>query len=153
MDAIQDITKYIESLSLNKQQATRLHRVAGNAMRRIITKNVRSQKNIDGTSMRGRKGTPTYINSKGRIVKNKKMFQKVPRFSRLEVSSNSTEVGFSGKVARIVRTHNEGMSENFRLPSGVINITMPKREFMGWNKEMQQEVFNSIDAEFLKLKR
>jgi phage virion morphogenesis protein len=148
---IGELGDLVDGLALNKVQATKLNRIASNAMRRILAKNIRDQKDIHGRPFTPRKKLKLSIRN-NKIKKTGKMFQKVARLSVVESDDKNAYLGFNSKMARIVDVHNMGGVLSFKRSSGKMVIQeIPKREFFGWSDEMVREVRESIINEYSKM--
>lgn len=152
---LQELSKMINGLALTKVQAVQLNRAATVAMRKVVGKNIRSQKDVYGVAFKPRskrkfKRSGKY-NSKIRLTS--KMFTGVIKNSLVKADQKSAFMGFNGKMAYIVRLHNDGGSYKTKMPSGRTSkvLDMPKRQFFGWNEEMMTEVKRAIINKYAKI--
>ncbi len=154
MSNLKDINKIsdlIDGLALNNVQATRLNRVAGNAIRRVVRANLKAQKDIHNHPFQPRKKA-TFLRKNGKIQLSNKMFTTASRSLNQDANAKGVAVGYSGVAAAILNIHNSGDRVNFKRRSGKnVAYMMPKREFLGWSDAMVQEVRDSIINEYSKL--
>ncbi|MCC4603965.1 phage virion morphogenesis protein [Xanthomonas campestris pv. parthenii] len=90
-----------------------VHRKIGTALRRSQSQRIGRQQAPDGTSYAPRKMP---VRDKAGRVKRKKMFAKLrqTKFLKVSASPNEVSVGFMGRVSRIARVHQDGLSERVR---------------------------------------
>lgn len=101
---------------LDPGERRRLARTIGTALRRSQTQRIARQQNPDGTPYAARKHQ---LRTKAGRIKRLKMFVKLrqAKFFKVMASENAVSVGFTGRVGRIARVHQEGMMDAVR-PSG-----------------------------------
>ncbi|BAS67623.1 phage virion morphogenesis protein [Bathymodiolus septemdierum thioautotrophic gill symbiont] len=147
-----NLNELIQGLALNKVQATKLNKAAGNAMRRVVRANLKNQKDTDGKPFQPRKIQKFNLAKNGKISLNKKMFRGASRSLNQDANADGVSVGYSSVAAKILKIHNEGGKVAFRRGSGkYVAYAMPKREFLGWSDSMTSEVRDSIINEYSKL--
>lgn len=147
---IEGLSRLIDGLALNKVQATKLNRSASNAIRRVLAKTLREQKDIHGKPLKQRQKV-AFLRSKGKIKRSNKMFTKTARLSVVGSDEHNAYLGFNKKMAKIVQVHNTGGIVKFRRWGGITVQQMPKREFFGWSDAMVKEVRDSIINTYSKL--
>lgn len=152
LENLNQLQALVNSLAMTKVQAANLNRVAGNAMRRIVRKNIKQQQDIHGKQFKPRKKSNYTQAKSGKISLNTKMFRAAARYLNQDADADGVAVGYSGKAAHVLRKHNAGLAIKFKRRSTgkYVNYKMPKREFLGWSQEMLKEVENSVMNEYLK---
>lgn len=156
---IEGLSNLIDGLALNKVQATKLNRAAGNAMRRVVRANLRAQKDISGNLFYPRKKSPNAWKRLGREALNRKMFRTASRSLLQDARAEGVTIGYTQRAGKILRIHNFGESVKFKRrrdprtykQTRYVQYMMPKREFLGWSDAMVQEVRDSIINEYSKL--
>jgi phage virion morphogenesis protein len=101
-------------LKLGPGQRTTINRRVAQDLRRGQAKRIASQHNPDGSEYTPRKTRQKLRSKIGRIKRQRAaMFERIRLQKNLKVESNANGigVGFIGRVARIARTHQEGLSE------------------------------------------
>ncbi|OOW63307.1 phage tail protein [Xanthomonas campestris pv. leeana] len=95
-----------------------LARKIGTELRRSQSQRIGRQQAPDGTPYAPRK---EQLRGKAGRVKRKKMFAKLrqAKFLKVNARPNEVSVGFMGRVSRIARVHQDGLSEQVR-PGGPI---------------------------------
>lgn len=98
---------------LEPTERRRLLRVVGTTLRHSQSQRIGALKAPDGTPYPIRK---RQLRSKSGRVKRLKMFTKLRQFKYLKLftTANTAAVGFSGKVSRIARAHQEGQMDAVR---------------------------------------
>jgi len=153
LNNINELADLINGLALNKVQATKLNRTAGNAMRRVVRANLKAQKDIHGKSFEPRKKLKYTKSFSGKISLNKNMLRTASRSLNQFADEKGVALGYSTVASKILKTHNWGANVKFKRSSGkYVSYLMPKREFFGWSDAMIAEVRNSIINEYSKLK-
>ncbi|MBV6804079.1 phage virion morphogenesis protein [Xanthomonas campestris pv. lawsoniae] len=101
---------------LQEGERRKLARKIGTALRRSQSQRIGKQQAPDGTPYAPRK---EQLRDKAGRVKRKKMFVKLrqAKYFKVSASANQVSVGFVGRVSRIARVHQEGLSESVR-PGG-----------------------------------
>lgn len=136
MDELQRVDDWLEALLANIEPATRkkMMRDLAQQLRRTQQKNIRLQRNPDGSAYEARKVTAR--SRKGRI-KRKLMFSKLrtARFLRVSSSVNSASVAFEGRVQRIARVHHYGLRD--RVSRKGPEVCYAARRLLGVNNEVK----------------
>ncbi|QBG91694.1 phage virion morphogenesis protein [Xanthomonas oryzae pv. oryzae] len=118
MDDLTALETWAAPLLVRLQEGERrkLARKIGTALRRSQSQRIGKQQAPDGSAYSPRK---QQLRHKAGRVKRAKMFAKLRQAKFLKVSANPNEVsvGFVGRVSRIGRVHQEGLSERVR-PGG-----------------------------------
>lgn len=111
---------------------TRVARRVGMALRRAQQRRIAAQQDPDGTPYAPRRTPPAAPRRTGRI-KRRAMFAKLRQARHLRVSANAAEVavGFTGRVARIARVHQEGLTDT--VTRGGKRVTYAKRRLLGFS--------------------
>ncbi len=112
---------------------TKLTRSLAQQLRRSQQQRVKQQRNPDGSVYAARK--PRDLKGKkGRIKRQAKMFQKLPRASHLKAKGDgqSITVGFTGRVARIARVHQYGLKD--RAEVNAPEVRYRQRELLGFTQ-------------------
>ena len=110
---------------------SKLARSLAQKLRRSQQQRVKQQRNPDGSAYAARK--PRDLKGKkGRIKRQVKMFQKLPKASYLKAKGDgqSITVGFTGRVARIARVHQYGLKD--RAEANAPQVRYQQREVLGF---------------------
>ncbi|WLH15453.1 phage virion morphogenesis protein [Pseudomonas hefeiensis] len=118
----------LEPASRNK-----LARSIGQALRRSQQQRIIVQRNPDGSKYAPRKQR-NLRGKQGRVKRKLKMFLKLRTASFLKVQGdgNAISVGFTGRIARIARTHQFGLKD--RAEQGAPDVTYDRRELLGFTE-------------------
>jgi len=111
-------------------------------LRRSQTQRIASQQAPDGAPYAVRKQRKNLRGKKGRIKRQKAaMFQKIrtQKNLKIEQDENQLSVGFFGRVARIARVHQEGLTD--KVAKKGPDYRYPARPLLG---------FNAADVEFIR---
>ncbi|WP_372178156.1 phage virion morphogenesis protein [Xanthomonas axonopodis pv. phyllanthi] len=118
MDDLTTLENWAAPLLARLQPGERrtLARKIGTELRRSQSQRIGKQQAPDGKPYAARK---EQLRDKAGRVKRKKMFAKLrqAKFVKVSASPNEVSVGFVGRVSRIARVHQEGLSERVR-PGG-----------------------------------
>lgn len=112
---------------------SKLARSLAEKLRRSQQHRVKQQRNPDGSPYAARK--PRDLKGKkGRIKRQAKMFQKMPKASYLKAKGDgqSITVGFTGRVARIARVHQYGLKD--RAEANASEVKYEQRKVLGLSK-------------------
>ena len=113
---------------------SKLTRSLAQQLRRSQQQRVKQQRNPDGSVYAARK--PRDLKGKkGRIKRQAKMFQKLPRASHLKAKGDgqSITVSFTGRVARIARVHQYGLKD--RAEDNAPQFRYKQREVLGFTSQ------------------
>jgi len=101
---------------LEPAERRRLARTVGTALRRAQTQRIARQQNPDGTPYAPRK---QQLRTKAGRIKRLKMFVKLRQAKHFKImaTDQAVSIGFTGRVGRIARVHQEGMMDSVR-PGG-----------------------------------
>ncbi|MXI50135.1 phage virion morphogenesis protein [Pseudomonas moraviensis] len=115
----------LEPASRNK-----LARSVGQALRRSQQQRIIAQQNPDGSRYAPRKQR-NLRGKLGRVKRRLRMFQKLRAASFLKVhgDGNAISIGFTGRVARIARVHQYGLTD--RAERGASEVQYDQREILG----------------------
>nr|WP_043907515.1 phage virion morphogenesis protein [Xanthomonas hortorum] len=113
--------------------------------RRSQSQRIGKQQAPDGTPYAPRK---QQLRDKAGRVKRKKMFAKLrqAKYFKVSASPNQVSVGFVGRVSRIARVHQDGLTEQVR-PGGP-RASYEKRMLLGFTKEDRHITENIILGNF-----
>lgn len=129
MDNLHKVDEWLAALLANLGPATRqrMMRELAQDLRRNQQKNIRLQRNPDGSGYEPRKVTAR--TKKGRIKR--QMFSKLrtAKYLKTAVSADSTCVQFEGKVQRIARVHHYGLRD--RVSRKGPQVRYAKRRLLG----------------------
>lgn len=130
---------------LQEGERRKLARKIGTALRRSQSQRIAKQQASEGTPYAPRK---EQLRDKAGRVKRKKMFAKLrqAKYFKVSASPNEVSVGFMGRVSRIARVHQEGMTEQVR-PGGP-RVTYAKRRLLGISEHDKEEIMNLILGKF-----
>lgn len=148
----EQLTKLLASLKISDREKLDLNRNIANHARRYFRAQIRQQTDIYDQPYAPRKRT-------GRSRK-RGMFTGLSRMLKTNISPYGFEVGLTGIFAHIGRIHNEGQAVSIpikmngyrnlktnRFEGGTksrMAVRMPERTFIGWNKQLEQEVVGII---------
>lgn len=129
MDDLQQLEAWASPLleKLQPPARRRLARIVGTALRRSQTERIRAQRNPDGAEYAPRKRAQA-----GQIKRRAdRMFQGLIKAKHFKVEANAraVAVGFFGRVSRIARVHQEGLSDRV-TPKGP-SVRYERRELLG----------------------
>ena len=113
---------------------SKLARSLAQKLRRSQQHRVKQQRNPDGSPYAARK--PRELRGKqGRITRQVKMFQKLPKASYMKAKGDeqSITVGFTGRVTRIARVHQYGLKD--RAEANAPQVLYKKREVLGFTSQ------------------
>lgn len=138
MDDLQQLEGWIGPLLAKLQPAARrrLARNVGTALRRSQAQRIRDQRNPDGSNYAPRKRAQA-----GQLKRRAdRMFQGLtkPKHLKVEASEQAVAVGFLGRVARIARVHQEGLSDRV-TPKGP-TVRYERREVLGFTEAERQTI-------------
>ncbi|WP_372356754.1 phage virion morphogenesis protein [Xanthomonas sp. NCPPB 3443] len=122
---------------LQEGERRKLARKIGTALRRSQSQRIGKQQAPDGSPYAPRK---QQLRQKSGRVKRAKMFAKLrqAKYFKVSASPNQVSVGFVGRVSRIARVHQDGLTERVR-PGGPIT-RYEKRMLLGFSVEDRQFV-------------
>jgi phage virion morphogenesis protein len=127
---------------LKPADRARLARKVGTALRRSQQKRIAAQRSPDGTAYAPRKAAPK--RSKAGRIKRGAMFVKLRQTRHLRARGTAAEVvvGFSGRVSRIARIHQEGRQE--AIGTNRIKHVYARRQLLGFTSTDEQLVRDLI---------
>lgn len=117
--------------ALQPAARTKVARRVGMALRRAQQRRIGAQQDPDGTPYAPRRTPSAARRHKGRI-KRRAMFVKLrqAKHLRMSASANAVAVGFSGRVARIARVHQEGRID--AVSHGGKRVVYARRRLLGF---------------------
>ena len=122
---------------------SKLARSLAQKLRRSQQQRVKQQRNPDGSAYAARK--PRDLKGKkGRIKRQVKMFQKLPKASYLKAKGDgqTITVGFTGRVARIARVHQYGLKD--RAETDAPEVRYEQREVLGFTESDFEIIRNEL---------
>lgn len=133
MDGLARLETWAAPLLQKLAPAARRHlaRQIGMLLRRSQAQRIARQENPDGTPYTPRKAPGRLRGKRGRI-KRRAMFSKLRTARHLKVRTGAAgvAVGFTGRVARIARVHQEGVRD--QVHPGGPTVRYPRRELLGF---------------------
>jgi phage virion morphogenesis protein len=134
---LQEVDAWLDALLawLEPAARKRMMRELAQQLRRSQQKNIRLQRNPDGTGYEPRR--VTVRTKKGRIKR--QMFAKLrtTKYLKITTSADSASVEFAGQVQRIARVHHYGLREKVNYSRK--SIKYPKRNLLGFNSKFEVE--------------
>ncbi|WP_347290276.1 phage virion morphogenesis protein [Kluyvera georgiana] len=147
MDELQQVDAWLTALlaNLGPAERKRMLRELAQQLRRTQQKNIKLQRNPDGSGYEPRRVTAR--TKQGRIKR--QMFTKLrtAKYLKATAGSDSASVQFEGKVQRIARIHHFGMRDRVSRRGRVIRYA--ERRLLGINK-MADDVISDIILNWLK---
>lgn len=134
LEALEDWAGVLLS-KLEPAARSKLARSLAQKLRRSQQQRVKQQRNPDGSPYAARK--PRVLRGKqGRIKRQVKMFQKMPKASYLKAKGDgqSITVGFTGRVARIARVHQYGLKDRAEAKAKAKEVRYHQREVLGFTE-------------------
>ncbi|HHT7538549.1 TPA: phage virion morphogenesis protein [Raoultella planticola] len=142
MAELQEVDAWLDVLLAGLEPAARkrMMRELAQQLRRSQQKNIRMQRNPDGTAYEPRRVTAR--TKQGRI--RRQMFAKLrtTKYLKAIASPDSASVEFEGRVQRIARVHHYGLRE--WVGEGRKNIKYPARRLLGRTQESDQIIPNTL---------
>ncbi|MGD6581381.1 phage virion morphogenesis protein [Xanthomonas citri pv. citri] len=143
MDELTALENWAAPLLARLQEGERrkLARKIGTALRRSQSQRIGKQQAPDGTPYASRK---QQLRDKVGRVKRKKMFAKLrqAKYFKVSASPNEVGVGFVGRVSRIARVHQEGLTEQVR-PGGP-RARYHKRVLLGFSQSDHKMILDFL---------
>lgn len=117
----------------------KLARTLAQQLRRSQQQRIAAQRNPDGSGFAPRKHSKLR-GKQGRVKRKAKMFQKMRTASYLKARGDSAlvTVGFTGRIARIARVHQEGLRDQV-APRGPFG-QYQQRELLGFTENDLSEI-------------
>ncbi|NMY38153.1 MULTISPECIES: phage virion morphogenesis protein [unclassified Pseudomonas] len=142
LDALEDWAGVLLN-KLEPAARSKLARSLAQKLRRSQQQRVKQQRNPDGSAYAARK--PRDLKGKkGRIKRQVKMFQKLPKASYLKAKGDgqTITVGFTGRVARIARVHQYGLKD--RAETDAPEVRYEQREVLGFTESDFEIIRNEL---------
>ncbi|MEX0557852.1 phage virion morphogenesis protein [Raoultella terrigena] len=142
MAELQEVDAWLDALLAGLEPAARnrMMRELAQQLRRSQQKNIRMQRNPDGTVYEPRRVTAR--TKQGRI--RRQMFAKLrtAKYLKAVASPDSASVEFDNRVQRIARVHHYGLRDraSHRGPS----VQYPERKLLGYSDENYKMIINVI---------
>lgn len=127
---------------LSSSERLKLARSIGQKMRRNQSQRIAAQKNPDGSEFEPRKEQPKNRQRKGKIRRTMFNKLKAAKFMRVQATSESVGIGFTGRVARIARVHQLGLRD--RVQKYGPEFQYPKRELLGFSQEDEEKMRDAV---------
>lgn len=142
VDDLQQLEDWAAPLLAKLEAAQRraLARTIGAELRRAQVQRIREQRNPDGSAYAPRKRDQA-----GKIKRRKAaMFQRITqaRHLKIEASEQSAAVGFLGRVARIARVHQEGLTD--RVSGDGPTVRYEQRQLLGFTDADRRKIFDLL---------
>ena len=135
MAELQEVDAWLDALLAELEPAARkrMMRELAQQLRRSQQKNIRMQRNPDGTAYEPRRVTAR--TKQGRI--RRQMFAKLrtTKYLKTTASADSASVQFDGKVQRIARVHHYGLRD--RVSRKGPEVRYAERRLLGVNDEVE----------------
>ena len=142
MAELQEVDAWLDALLAELEPAARkrMMRYLAQQLRRSQQKNIRMQRNPDGTAYEPRRVTAR--TKQGRI--RRQMFAKLrtTKYLKTAASADSASVEFSGQVQRIARVHHYGLRD--RVSRRGVEVRYSERKLLGLNKNVRASVEESL---------
>ncbi|OVT73550.1 phage virion morphogenesis protein [Klebsiella pneumoniae] len=139
---MQEVDAWLDALLAELEPAARkrMMRDLAQQLRRSQQKNIRMQRNPDGTAYEPRRVTAR--TKQGRI--RRQMFAKLrtTKYLKTAASADSASVEFSGQVQRIARVHHYGLRD--RVSRRGVEVRYSERKLLGLNKNVRASVEESL---------
>nr|WP_206443529.1 phage virion morphogenesis protein [Klebsiella pneumoniae] len=139
---MQEVDAWLDALLAELEPAARkrMMRDLAQQLRRSQQKNIRMQRNPDGTAYEPRRVTAR--TKQGRI--RRQMFAKLrtTKYLKTAASADSASVEFSGQVQRIARVHHCGLRD--RVSRRGVEVRYSERKLLGLNKNVRASVEESL---------
>ncbi|MEQ0333237.1 phage virion morphogenesis protein [Klebsiella sp. GB_Kp056] len=133
MAELQEVDAWLDALLAGLEPATRkrMMRELAQQLRRSQQKNIRMQRNPDGTAYEPRRVTAR--TKQGRI--RRQMFAKLrtTKYQKALASQDAASVEFESRVQRIARVHHYGLRD--RVSRKGMEVRYAKRRLLGMNHE------------------
>lgn len=131
MAGLEQLETWAEDLlgKLLPAERRRLAITIGTDLRRSQQRRIAAQQNPDGSAYEPRR---TQARARRGGIKREAMFRKIAQNKHLRVQADAAgvSVGFTGRVARIARVHQEGLSDRVS-PNGP-SVRYARRELLGF---------------------
>lgn len=142
MAELQEVDAWLDAMLAGLEPAARkrMMRELAQQLRRSQQKNIRMQRNPDGTAYEPRRVTAR--TKKGRI--RRQMFTKLrtTKYLKAVASPDSASVEFEGRVQRIARVHHYGLRD--RVSRKGLVIRYAERKLLGINSEVKALIMDVL---------
>jgi phage virion morphogenesis protein len=139
---LQEVDAWLDAMLAGLEPAARkrMMRELAQQLRRSQQKNIRMQRNPDGTAYEPRRVTAR--TKKGRI--RRQMFTKLrtTKYLKAVASPDSASVEFEGRVQRIARVHHYGLRD--RVSRKGLVIRYAERKLLGINSEVKALIMDVL---------
>lgn len=141
-DDLQQLDDWIAPLieKLGAQERRVLAKEVARDLRISQRERIKAQKNPDGSGFEPRKE----IAGRSGSIRRKAMFSKIrtAKYMKIKTSNGAAEVTFSGRIAHIVRVHQEGLRA--RVEPGGAKYNYPARRILGFTDADRARIQNSL---------
>ncbi|HEY5804856.1 MAG TPA: phage virion morphogenesis protein [Lysobacter sp.] len=145
MDALEQLEQWAGQLLAKLEPSRRrtLVRAIGVDLRRSQQKRIAQQRNPDGSAYAPRKREKRLRDKAGRI-KRGAMFERIRRAKHLKLSTSGDQVSvaFVGRVARIARVHQEGLTD--RVSRDGPRVRYERRQLLGFTREDREQIRDQL---------
>ncbi|MFI4118410.1 phage virion morphogenesis protein [Klebsiella pneumoniae] len=142
MAELQEVDAWLDALLAGLEPAARkrMMRELAQQLRRSQQKNIRMQRNPDGTAYEPRRVTAR--TKQGRI--RRQMFAKLrtTKYLKAIASQDAASVEFESRVQRIARVHHYGLRDRVSRKGGVIRYA--ERQLLGINSEVKALIMDVL---------
>ncbi|HBS6676309.1 phage virion morphogenesis protein [Klebsiella pneumoniae] len=142
MAELQEVDAWLDALLAGLEPAARkrMMRELAQQLRRSQQKNIRMQRNPDGTAYEPRRVTAR--TKQGRI--RRQMFAKLrtTKYLKAVATPDSASVEFEGRVQRIARVHHYGLRDRVRRKGPEVKYA--KRRLLGINKVSEDTTYETL---------
>ncbi|HIE9503675.1 TPA: phage virion morphogenesis protein [Klebsiella pneumoniae] len=142
MAELQEVDAWLDALLTGLEPAARkrMMRELAQQLRRSQQKNIRMQRNPDGTAYEPRRVTAR--TKQGRI--RRQMFAKLrtTKYLKAVASQDSASVEFEGRVQRIARVHHYGLRD--RVSRRGPEVKYSERRLLGMNDEIKKSIHDTL---------
>nr|WP_223172922.1 phage virion morphogenesis protein [Klebsiella variicola] len=139
---MQEVDAWLDALLTGLEPAARkrMMRELAQQLRRSQQKNIRMQRNPDGTAYEPRRVTAR--TKQGRICR--QMFAKLrtTKYLKAVASQDSASVEFEGRVQRIARVHHYGLRD--RVSRRGPEVKYSERRLLGMNDEIKKSIHDTL---------
>lgn len=128
---------------LQPAQRRAVNRKVAQDLRRSQSQRIAAQRQPDGSSFIPRKARKDLRGKAGRI-KRQKMFAKLrtARFLKIEANELALAVGFFGRVGRIARVHQEGLTD--KVAKNGPDYKYPARVLLGFSAADRERIRDAL---------
>ncbi|MGH8076836.1 MAG: phage virion morphogenesis protein [Lysobacter sp.] len=149
MDELTQLEQWAGPLLAKLQPGERrtLARAIGVELRRSQQQRIAQQRGPDGSAYAPRKRKKQLRDKAGRI-KRDAMFAKIRQAGHLKLKTDADQIaiGFTGRVARIARVHQEGLVD--RVSRGGLTVRYERRQLLGFTAAERERIRDLLMTHF-----